>query len=68
VRYYRRIGSRSAVSVPLWVMLPIWIVLGAVLLIYYLALAVVLIVVALVRLALQARAGRMPTPPNRSAT
>jgi hypothetical protein len=49
-------------------MLPVWIVIGAMLLIYYLALAVVLIVAALVRLALQARTGRMPTPPNRSAT
>jgi hypothetical protein len=67
VRYYRRIGSRSAVSVPIWLMLPIWIVIGAMYLIYLLAAAVVLIVAALVRLALQARAGRMP-PPNRSAT
>ena len=51
-------------------MLPIWIVMGAMLLVYYVALAVVLIVAALVRLALSHRQtnGRMPMPPNRSAT
>ena len=68
MRYYRRIVSRSAIGVPIWLMLPIWIVMGAVLLVYYAALAVVLIVAALVRLAPHARTGRMPMPPDRSAT
>ena len=47
-------------------MLPIWIVVGAMYLIYLVALAVVLILAALVRLALHARTGRMP--PNGSTT
>jgi hypothetical protein len=70
VRYYRRIGSRSAIGVPIWLMLPIWIVAGCLLLIYYLALGLVLIVAALVRLALAYRQahGQRPIPPNGSAT